>query len=58
MRFDPALTREQTLTALTREAVEAWGEGRAAELHSALEATAGAIWTVAQVTLDPIDVEP
>jgi hypothetical protein len=58
MRFDPTLSREDTLDELTREAVAAWGEERAAELRSTLEATAGAVWTVAQVTLDPTDVEP
>ena len=58
MRFDPALTREETLARLTEDAVATWGEERAAELRSALETTAGAIWVVAQAALDPTDVEP
>ena len=58
MRFDPALTREETLARLTEDAVSAWGEERAASLRPALETTAGALWTVAQESLDPTDVEP
>lgn len=58
MRFDPGLTREETLARLTDDAVAAWGEERAAELRSSLETTAGAIWLVAQEALDPTDVEP
>ena len=58
MRFDPMLTREETLARLTEDALAAWGEERAAELQSALATTAGAIWVVAQEALDPADVEP
>ena len=58
MRFDPALTREETLARLTDDAVAAWGKERAAELRAALETTANAIWVVAQEPLDPTDVEP
>ena len=58
MRFDPMLTREETLARLTEDAVAAWGDERAAELRPALEATAGALWLVAQEPLDPTDVEP
>jgi hypothetical protein len=58
MRFDPTLTREETLARLTEDAVAAWGEGRAAELRPVLATTAEAIWVVAQEALDPTDVEP
>ena len=58
MRFDPALSREETLARLTEEAVTAWGQERAAELRPVLETTAGSIWIVAQEPLDPTDVEP
>ena len=58
MRFDPALTREETLAQLTEDAVATWGEDRAVELGPALATTAGAIWVLAQETLDPTDVEP
>ena len=58
MRFDPALTSEETLARLTDDAVAAWGEERAAELRPALETTARAIWVVAREPLDPTDVEP
>ena len=58
MRFDPALTREETLARLTDDATAAWGAERAAELRPALESTAYAIWVVAREPLDPTDVEP
>ena len=58
MRFDPTLTREETLVRLTRDAAEAWGEERAAELRTFLETAARSLWTVAQAPLDPTDVEP
>ncbi len=58
MRFDPALTREETLARLTEDAVAAWGRERAAELGAALESTAHALWVVEQEPLDPTDVEP
>ena len=58
MRFDPALSREETLARLTDEAVAAWGDERAAELRPTIETTANAIWVVAQEALDPTDVEP
>lgn len=58
MRFDPTLTRDETLARLTEDAVAAWGDERAAELRPSLESTAGAIWLVAQEALDPTDVEP
>ncbi len=58
MRFDPTATHEETLARLTRDAVESWGEERAAELRPSLETTARSLWIVAQVALDPTDVEP
>ncbi len=58
MRFDPTLSREETLARLTADAVATWGEERAAELRPALETTAGAIWVVARAGLEPTDVEP
>ncbi len=58
MRFDPALSREETLARLTDDAVATWGQERAAEMGAALESTAHAIWVVAQEPLDPTDVEP
>ena len=58
MRFDPALTRDETLARLTDDAVAAWGEERVAELRPTLETTARALWVVAQEALDPTDVEP
>ena len=58
MRFDPALSREETLARLTDDARATWGEERTAALRPALETTANAIWVVAQETLDPTDVEP
>ena len=58
MRFDPALSRDETLARLTEDAVATWGNARAAELRSVLETTARAIWVVAQESLEPTDVEP
>ena len=58
MRFDPTLTREETVARLTEEAVAAWGEERAVELRPTLATTAEALWVVAQEPLDPTDVEP
>jgi len=58
MRLDPTVTEEETLARLTRDAAETWGEERAAELRPSLETTARSLWLVAQVPLDPTDVEP
>lgn len=58
MRLDPTLTHEETLARLTREAVETWGDERATELRSSLETAARSLAIVAQVALDPTDVEP
>lgn len=58
MRFDPTITQDETLARLTRHAVETWGEERATELQSSLETVARSLAIVAQVPLDPTDVEP
>jgi hypothetical protein len=58
MRFDPGMTREETSAAIVRDAAATWGEERLEELRAALDATAGAIWRIAQERLEPTDVEP
>lgn len=58
MRFDPTLTREETLGALIESARATWGEERLAELRTALEITAGAIWLVAQERVELTDLDP
>ena len=58
MRFDPRLSREEIVQRLVRDAQEAWGEHRLAELRPVLEATGNAIHLVARERLEPTDVEP
>jgi hypothetical protein len=58
MRFDPDLSREETLARMRADAKAAWGEERMAELRPGLEQTADAIWRVAQAALEPTELEP
>jgi hypothetical protein len=58
MRFDPALSREDTTEALLADARAAWGDERTAELRPVVEITAAALWRLTQERLEPTDVEP
>ena len=58
MRFDPALSRDETTDALFADARAAWGDERADELRPVVEITAAALWRVARERLEPTDVEP
>ena len=58
MRFDPRLSREEIVQQLVRDAQEAWGEHRLAELRPVLETTANALHLRGCERLDATDVEP
>jgi hypothetical protein len=58
IRLDPLLTQAQVRELLAREAEAAWGAARLAELASALDAAAAALWELAQHPLEPRDDEP
>jgi hypothetical protein len=59
LRFDPSQTRDDVRQSLERAAEAAWGADALPELRTALDATARAIWLIAQEpALAPGDLEP
>jgi len=53
VRFDASTSRDEIRSALDRSARETWGDGRADALGDMLDQTADAVWTVAQVPVEP-----
>lgn len=58
MQLDAMDSAAAVLAALRRAAEATWGPERAAALQPQLEATAGALWQLAQQPLDFFDAEP
>jgi hypothetical protein len=59
LRFDPSQTKDDVRQSLERAAEAAWGAEALADLRTALDATARAIWLIAQEpALAPGDLEP
>jgi hypothetical protein len=58
MQLDALDSPAAARAALTRAAVAVWGEARAAALQAQLDATAQALWELAQEPLDLEGPEP
>jgi hypothetical protein len=58
MRLDKEQSREDVLAELQTEAERTWGVARAKAIGPALEATAGALWRLAQAPIEPLGPEP
>jgi len=58
MQLDAMGSAADVQAALRRAAEETWGAERAAALQAQLEATAGALWQLAEQPLDFFDIEP
>jgi hypothetical protein len=58
MRIDATMTVAELRDGLRAAAATTWGDDAVADLDSALNLTAEAIWRIGQEPLEPSDVEP